>query len=112
MTDSPHQGNRELTACPELLHDQEIRPPHSCHVRASILGASKRSPVRQPLHHPASPYMEYCIKVWSPLVVKDVQNAVEGNQTGKRIQWIELYGENKDFWTYYTSCEKATWKYN
>ena len=40
MTASPRQGNWELAACSQLLHDGEIMPPHSCHDRASISGAS------------------------------------------------------------------------
>ena len=50
MTDNPLQGKWEL-ACPQLLQDVEIRPPHIWHNWASISDAAIQSPVRYPLHH-------------------------------------------------------------
>ena len=35
--------HRELAACPQPFHEEKIRPPHSCHERASISEASIQS---------------------------------------------------------------------
>ena len=55
MTASPRQGNWELAGGPQLLHDGKMRPPHSCHDRASNSDVSIQSPARYQLRHRASP---------------------------------------------------------
>ena len=61
MTASLRQGNWELAACPQLLHDGEIRPPHSCHDRALNSDASIQSPARYQLRHRASQHVSAAV---------------------------------------------------
>ena len=108
MTASPRQGNWELAACPQLLHDGEIRPPHSCHDRASNSDASIQSPARYQLHHRASHKLQFEVHkvhgqdhVWEIAryskhqVIRDTQGVQTTNESAISLSMSTGSGESK-----------------